>query len=46
MIYDLRRHLAEKARTGFELARLAYDAHVRVHHCEITETLAHNYQHN
>ena len=46
VIYDMRRHLAEKARTGFEVARLAYDAHVRVHHCEITEALAHNYWHN
>ena len=46
LIYDMRRHLAEKARTGFELARLAYDSHVRVHNCEITGTLADNYQHN
>jgi hypothetical protein len=46
LIYDMQRHLAEKARSGFEFARLAYDAHVSVHHCEIIEALVHNYQHN
>ena len=39
-IYDMGRHLAEKARTGFEIARLAYDAHVSVHHCETNEGLS------
>ena len=34
LLYDIRRHAAEKARTGFELAELAYEAHVHQHHCE------------
>ena len=46
IIYDIRRHRAEKARTGFEIARLAYNAHVGVHHCETSEALAHNYRYN
>jgi hypothetical protein len=33
VIYDLRRHAARKARIGFELATLAYDAHVSAHRC-------------
>ena len=33
-IYNERRRAAEKARTEFEVARLAYETHVRVHHCE------------
>jgi len=33
-IYDMRRHRAGEARSGFEIARLAYDAHVSMHHCE------------
>ena len=33
-IYDIRRHAAERARLGFELAGLAYEAHVREHRCE------------
>ena len=40
LIYDMRRHLAGKARTGFEVARLAYDAHVAVHHCENNRELS------
>jgi hypothetical protein len=40
VIYDMRRHAAEKARTGFELARLAYDAHVRQHDCETSQDLS------
>ena len=34
-IYDMRRHAAEKARVGFELAGLAYELHVDQHHCEV-----------
>ena len=34
VIYDIRRHRAGQARREFELARLAYDAHVSMHHCE------------
>lgn len=33
-IYDKRRRAADKARTEFESARVAYETHVRVHHCE------------
>ena len=33
-VYVLRRRAAEKARIEFESARLAYETHVRVHHCE------------
>jgi len=35
-IYNMGRHRAGKARNGFEIARLAYDAHVGMHHCEPT----------
>ena len=31
--YDLRRHTAERARAGFELADEAYEAHIQQHHC-------------
>jgi hypothetical protein len=34
VLYNLRRHAAGKARIGFELARLAYEAHLREHRCE------------
>jgi hypothetical protein len=34
VLYDIRRHAAEKARIGFELAELAYESHVGQHHCE------------
>ena len=34
LIYDIRRHAAEKARIGFEAAGLAYESHVGEHHCE------------
>jgi hypothetical protein len=34
VMYDIRRHAAEKARVGFERAGLAYEAHVGEHHCE------------
>lgn len=34
ILYDIRRHTAEKARAGFELAELAYEAHVNKHHCD------------
>ena len=44
VIFDMRRHVAQQALAGFELARLAYDAHVRMHHCEITQALASNYR--
>ena len=43
VIYDMRRHAAEKARNGFELARLAYEAHVIEHHCETTRALVDGY---
>ena len=33
-IYDERRRVADKARTEFETSRLAYETHVREHHCE------------
>jgi len=33
-IYDERRRAADKARIEFESSRLAYETHVRVHHCE------------
>jgi hypothetical protein len=33
VMYDMRRHAAEKARVGFELAGLAYESHMREHHC-------------
>lgn len=32
-IYDEHRRAADKARIEFESARLAYETHVRVHHC-------------
>lgn len=32
-VYVSRRHAAEKARIDFELARLAYEDHIREHHC-------------
>jgi len=35
VMYDIRRHAAEKARIGFEQAGLAYESHVREHHCEV-----------
>ena len=35
-IYDMRRHRAGEARSGFEIARFAYDAHFGMHHCEPT----------
>jgi hypothetical protein len=34
LLYDIRRHAAEKARIGFELAEFAYESHVHQHHCE------------
>jgi len=34
VMYDIRRHAAEKARIGFELAGLAYESHVGEHHCD------------
>ena len=34
LIYEIRRHAAEKARIGFEAAGLAYETHVGAHHCE------------
>jgi hypothetical protein len=34
ILYDIRRHAAEKARARFELAELAYEAHIHQHHCE------------
>ncbi len=34
VMYDMRRHAAEKARIGFEQANLAYESHVDQHHCE------------
>ena len=34
IIYDIRRHAAEKARIAFELAGLAYKSHIHDHHCE------------
>ena len=34
IIYDIRRHAAEKARIGFELAGLAYESHIHEHRCE------------
>ena len=34
LLYDIRRHAAEKARIGFQLAELSYEAHVKQHHCE------------
>lgn len=34
LLYDIRRHAAEKARIGFESAELAYEAHVHQHRCE------------
>ena len=33
VIYNIRRHAAEKARIGFERASLAYESHVGEHHC-------------
>ena len=35
ILYDIRRHATEKARTEFELAELAYETHVHQHHCEV-----------
>ncbi len=40
-MYDIRRHAAEKARIGFELAGLAYESHVDQHHCEAPVKYAH-----
>ena len=34
VMYSIRRHATEKARIGFERAGLAYESHVREHHCE------------
>jgi hypothetical protein len=34
VVYDIRRHAAEKARVSFELAGLAYESHIHDHHCE------------
>ncbi len=34
LLYDIRRHAVEKARTAFELAEFTYEAHVHQHHCE------------
>ena len=34
VMYDIRRHAAEKARIGFEAADCAYESHVVEHHCE------------
>jgi hypothetical protein len=34
VVYDIRRHAAKKARGEFELARLAYEAHISDHCCE------------
>ncbi|HSR06805.1 MAG TPA: hypothetical protein VLM42_06620 [Bryobacteraceae bacterium] len=42
LLYDIRRHAAEKARIGFELAELAYEAHVHEHHCEAPVKYAHS----
>jgi hypothetical protein len=36
IIYDRRRHAAEKARVGFELAQRTYETHVDWHGCEPT----------
>ncbi len=41
VMYDIRRHAAEKARIGFELAGLAYESHVDQHHCEAPVKYAH-----
>lgn len=41
VMYDIRRHAAEKARIGFELAGLAYESHVDQHHCEAPVKCAH-----
>jgi len=41
VMYELRRHAAEKARLAFERAGLAYDSHVREHHCEVPVKYAH-----
>ena len=41
ILYDIRRHAAEKARTAFELAEFAYEAHVHQHHCDAPVKCAH-----
>ena len=41
LLYDIRRHAAEKARIGFELAELAYESHVGQHRCEAPVKCAH-----
>jgi hypothetical protein len=41
LIYDIRRHAAEKARIGFEAAGLAYELHVHEHHCEVPVKYTH-----
>jgi hypothetical protein len=41
VLYDIRRHAAEKARIGFELAEFAYESHVGQHHCESPVKYAH-----
>ena len=33
VMYDIRRHAAEKARLEFERASLAYELHIGEHHC-------------
>ena len=41
VMYDIRRHAAEKARVGFERASFAYESHVGEHHCGTPVKYAH-----